>query len=201
MAKPARDEESNAIIYRGANVTELAALFGMERRDVQAKIYGIPQAGERNGVPIWRVKDVAPYLAKLNDADLVARVLRMNHADLPPMLKKEFWTGAIQREKYLAMTGHLWPTDQVIQFASTAFKTLRMQLALLQDNVEREAVFTDEQRAVLKRLVDGAMDESRVQLIDNFEALRPAEAPEEIPAEVARQIETEEDEDELWNVD
>jgi hypothetical protein len=200
MAKPARDEESNAIIYRGANVTELAALFGMERRDVQAKIYGIPQAGERNGVPIWRVRDVAPHLAKLNDADLVARVLRMNHADLPPMLKKEFWTGAIQREKYLAMTGHLWPTDQVIQFASTAFKTLRMQLALLQDNVEREAVFSEEQRAVLKRLVDGTMDEARARLVDDFEALRPAETAEEAAAKAAQQVETEDD-DELWNLD
>jgi len=178
MARPSRDDESSAVIYQGANVTELALLFGMERRDVQARIFGIPASGERNGVPVYRVRDVASSLAKL-PADVVARVCRMNHADLPPMLKKEFWTGEMQRLKVRQMQGQLWQTDQVIEHAATAFKTIRMQLALLQDNAERETAFTEEQRAILKRLVDDTMETTRTTLVDQFEALRPVPQPED----------------------
>ena len=179
MARPGRDEESNAMLFQGANVTELALLFGMERRDIQRKIYGVPPSGKRNAVDVWAIKDVAPHLVKPTE-DMVSRVLRMNHADLPGKLKSDYWAGEKTRLQVEQLKGRLWPVEMVVEYASAAFKDIRVALLLLADGVEREAAFSETQREILKRSIDGTLAEIQTRIDATFTMKRAEAEPDEM---------------------
>ncbi len=155
-------------------------MFGMERRDVTRKLHGLPATGlPRNGSQTWFVREAATRLARLPD-DVIARVCKMNHHDLPPTFKKEYWAGESLRLKVEKETGRLWDTSDVIEYAGGAFKDIRMALLLLLDGVERETTVTDAQRAVMQRLIDSALEDARQKLVDSFEAKRPPPEENEI---------------------
>ena len=44
------DDETNAMLFQGANITQIAKLFRMERRDVTPKIMDVSPCGERGGI-------------------------------------------------------------------------------------------------------------------------------------------------------
>lgn len=109
----APDADTEAMIFQGCNITQLAKLFRMERRDITPKIMDIPPVGERGGYPIYAVHEVAPYLVKpLYDVETYLR--RMNFKDLPKELSKEFWNGQRAKQEYDLRAGNLWPTEDVV---------------------------------------------------------------------------------------
>lgn len=163
----------NPIIH-GATITELAALFGMDRKDIRIRIGSIPPSGNRMQSDVWRVRDVAAKLVKLGDdhAEVVARVLAMNHTDLPKMLSKEYWYGQNQRLKYLREVGDLWDTAAIVTLAGDVFKTLRLSLMLASDAVERETGLTGRQREIIENLMHEALNDAREKLVVSLNALR-----------------------------
>jgi len=165
----ALDAESRQIIYQGATVPQLAAMFEMKSGEVLRKLASVAPVGNKDGKDIYRVREAASYLAKLPD-NVVAQVMRLNHMDLPPMLRKEFWTGQNARLKFEEAEGDLWPTAQVVEYVSDAFKQVRMALLLLSDTIERDTVITDDQRERLKTMVDAAMEDIRERLVGTFNA-------------------------------
>lgn len=165
----ALDAESRQIIYQGATVPQLAAMFEMKSGEVLRKLASVAPVGQKDGKDIYRVREAASYLAKLPD-NVVAQVMRLNHMDLPPMLRKEFWTGQNARLKFEEAEGDLWPTAQVVEYVSDAFKQVRMSLLLLSDTIERDTVITDDQRERLKVMVDAAMEDIRERLVSTFTA-------------------------------
>jgi hypothetical protein len=100
----------------------------------------------------------------------VRQVLRMKHTELPPALRREFWMAELNRQKVEERAANLWPTDKVVEKAGEAFKTLRLSLQLLADQVERNDVLTNKQRSVILNLVDMALLDMRDKLIDGFRA-------------------------------
>lgn len=164
----APDEETQAMIYEGLNLTQLAKLFRMERRDVSPKLRQIPQCGTRGGYAIYFVHEVAPHLVK-PIYDIETYIMRMHHNDLPKHVSKEFWNGLLARQKYQEEAGDLWRTDKVIETMSEVFKQLRMSFLLMGDAIERETEFTDYQRNRLRAMVDGALNEAAEGLIGKFE--------------------------------
>lgn len=163
----AADAVSEAVIFQGANITQIAKLFHMERRDVTPKIMDVPPCGTRGGYPIYYVHEVAPHLVK-PIYDIETYIKRMNHNDLPKYLSKEFWAGKLARQKYEEEAGDLWRTDKVIEVMGEAFKKLRMSLLLMGDAIERETAFTDRQRTLLQGMVDGALTDLADALVEQF---------------------------------
>src|SRR5580765_8866019 len=100
----------NELLVMGGTITDLSALFGMDRKEVRLRSGDIPPRAKRGNLDVWRVRDVAPRLVKMDDSmtDLVRRVLATHHTDLPKMLSKEFWYGQNQRLKYMQSVGELW---------------------------------------------------------------------------------------------
>jgi len=90
--------------------------------------------------------------------------------DLPPMLRKEFWTGQNARLKFEKDQGELWDTQTVVEYVSEAFKTIRMSLLLLSDGVERDTVLSDVQRDTIKNLIDSTLEDIRERLSNQFQA-------------------------------
>lgn len=162
------DVETEAMLFQGANITQLGKLFRMERRDITAKISGnVPPCGERGGYPIYFIHEVAPHIVK-PIYDIETYLKRMHHNDLPKHLSKEFWAGLRQRQEYLKAEGDLWETDKVIEVMADAFKTLRMTLLLASDTVEREMTLTHQQRDKLRVIFDGALNDLADSLVNRF---------------------------------
>jgi len=165
---------NNPIIVSGANVTELAALFRMDRKDIRKRLEGLPPTGKRENSDTWRIRDAAPKLIKFDESmtDLISQVLATHHTDLPKMLSKEFWYGQNQRLRYLRDVGDLWDTQAVVELASEVFKTLRLSLMLAADAVERETGLSVRQREIVENLMHEALNEAREKLVVNLDHLR-----------------------------
>lgn len=163
----ANDADTEAMLFQGANITQIAKLFRMDRRDVTPKILDVPQCGTRGGYPIYFIHEVAPHLVKPM-YDIETYLKRMHHNDLPKNLTKEFWAGLRARQQYELEAGDLWPTDKVVEVLGEAFKQLRMSLLLMGDSVEREMAFTEKQRDRLQAMIDGALTELADGLVTKF---------------------------------
>jgi Protein of unknown function (DUF1441) len=164
----------NPIFTRGATITDLSQLFGLDRTDIRKRIAGIAPLPGRSGIDMWRVRDVASRLVKFDDSmtDLIAKILATHHTDLPKMLSKEFWYGQNQRLKYLQAVGELWDTSAVVELASEVFKVLRLSLMLAQDTVERETGLTPKQREIIENLMHEALNDAREKLVVRLTDLR-----------------------------
>lgn len=163
----AADEGTNALLYEGATITQLVRIFGGDPADVKAKLHGLIPTRFRAGAPVYKLKDAAALLVPL-PPDVVERVLRMNHTDLPKMLSKEFWFAQNQKANYDERMGDLWRTTDVIELAGEAFKTLRLSLMLMADAVEREDTLSETQRQIITRLVDTTLRDMKEKLVDGF---------------------------------
>lgn len=162
------DENTEAMLFQGANITQLGKLFRMERRDITAKISGhVAPCGERGGYAIYFIHEVAPFVVKPM-YDVETYLKRMHHNDLPKHLSKEFWAGLRQRQEYLKAEGDLWDTDKVIETMGDVFKKLRMTLLLAGDTVERELTFTPEQREKLRTIIDGSLNDMADELVNAY---------------------------------
>ena len=176
---------SNPIIYEGATMTDLRYMFGLKHGEVRIKLASLKPCGERSGFPIYKIRDAARLLVPpADDAEQVARILRMAHTELPNTLRKEFWQAETSRQKFQREAGDLWATSEIVEFVGGAFKTLRLSLQLLADAVEREGTLTDTQRLTIQRLVDATLDDMRERMIHGFEnrrepAVGGSDAPEE----------------------
>lgn len=162
-----KDRNTKVMLYDGASVSQLAVLFGMDNRTVAGKIADCPSSGRRQGHPVYRIRDAAPYLC-VPHGDIEEHIKKMNHRDLPPMLLKEFWTGQQARQKFLESEGDLWRTDAVIDILAETFKTLRMSILLMRDQVERETELSERQRDVSLALTDGLLNDINESLIERF---------------------------------
>ncbi len=162
------DEESNAIIYQGATMAQICQIFGMDARDVKPKINGhVTPCGKRKGREIYSIKEVAAYLCP-PPYDIDEFVQRMSIADLPSILRKEFWAGLRSRQLYEKEAAELWPTSEVVDMVSALFKTIRMSLLLTRETVERETELTDRQRDIVLRVIDNALEDAHAKITSQF---------------------------------
>lgn len=162
------DDESRAMIYDGLNLSELGRLFHMDHRVLVEKLHGVPPSGKRGKANTWKVHEVAPYLVR-PIFDIEEYIKRMNHADLPKMLSKEFWAGQRAKQEYLLKAGDLWPTDEVVQCVGELLRLVKMQAQLAVDAVERQTELTDRQRNIIRNLMDGMLKDLREAVIEHFE--------------------------------
>lgn len=170
----ALDEESRAMIYEGLNLSELGRLFHMDHRVLVEKLHGVQPSGKRGKAETYLVHEVAPYLVK-PIFDIENYIKRMNHADLPKMLTKEFWAGQRSRQEYLLKAGDLWPTSDVVKNVGELMKLVAMNVKLTSDAVERQVELTNRQREIIKGLMDALLKDLRTQVIKTFGS-QPVEA-------------------------
>ena len=161
------DADSKAMIYGGLSVSNLAVLFGVDHKTLGGKIRDVAPCGTRAGFPIYKVKEVAPYLTRPK-GDMEEYIRRMNPRDIPPILQKEFWNGQNARLKYEEAEADVWPTEQVVEYFGSALQAIRMALLTMTDNIERESALTDVQRTTMKRIADSALEQMRVSLTEGF---------------------------------
>lgn len=157
------DKETQAMMFEGASLSQLAQLFGQDIRKIKAKMHGLAPVKTRAGHPIYSIKEAARYLVEPM-WPIEEYVKHMNHADLPMLLRKEYWAGMRSRQIYQIAQGDLWPTDKVIDHISEILKIISMSLKLTQDTVARETSLTNDQRRIIVQLMDRALGEAHAVL-------------------------------------
>lgn len=155
----AMDSETTVMLYEGASLSQLVALFKQDIRKIKGKIeqFGLKPVKVRSGHPIYSVREVAPYLVT-PPFPLEDWVKVMNHADVPKMVSKEFWAGMRSKQIYEEAAGDLWRTEKVIEHISEIFKLVSVQMKLVDDRVEREVKLTGRQREIIRALMDETLN-------------------------------------------
>lgn len=164
----ADDPETAAILYEGATIRQLAIMFKMDPKVVTTKVSILVPVGRRRGTATYAIPEAAARLVKPG-YDIERVIMNMNHSDLPPMLQNAFWSAQKTRASYEEMIGDLWKTSKVVRLISVLFNSVRMILLLLPDTIEREAGLSREQKAVVRRVVEGALIEGRKAIMKEFE--------------------------------
>jgi Protein of unknown function (DUF1441) len=197
QAASAMDAAGESMLYDGVNMAQMARLFGMNTDTVKQRIHGIAPAGVRRGVPIWRIRDIYPTMWKPTEKQVDDAMQRLNHADLPKALTKEYWAGRRSRQEYELKAGDLWPTIEVVQKVGELLKLVRMSALLMVDTVARQTELTDRQRAIIKESTDGMLLDLHEAIAKNFKTPEPKaeEAPVEPIDHAPHQDQTEEDDE------
>jgi hypothetical protein len=177
----ARDEVTSDLLSTGeATMAQLAQLFETDAKTLPKRLRGLRPAGVRNNTSTYKIREAAARIVKPGYA--IEYYLRtMNHSELPPLLTKEYWNGQRARQIYEENAGDLWRTSQVVEGFAEAFKTLRMSLLLVADGVDRELELSEAQRKIIKRMIDGAIDDLREKMIDRFKDYVASTAPLALP--------------------
>ena len=164
------DSEAISAIYEGMNRSQLKEMFGLPLDKINAACAKIPPCGERHGAPIWRVRDIAPYIVKVEipDEKIAEHIRKMSASDLPMMLRSEFWKGEKIRLEVLEKAGDLWPTAKVVENVGELLKLVKMTVQLSTDAIERQVELSDRQRAILKGQMDGMLSDLRKMVIEKF---------------------------------
>lgn len=163
-----------------ATMSQLAQLFETDAKTLPKRLRGLRPAGARHNTSTYKIREAASRLVRPGYA--IEQYLRtMNHSDLPPLLTKEYWNGQRARQIYEENAGDLWRTSQVVEGFAEAFKTLRMSLLLMGDAIERETALSEVQRKIVKRMIDGAIDDLREKMVTRFKDYVAATAPLALP--------------------
>lgn len=186
-AADALDQTSASILYEGANMSQLCILFKADDRVLKEKMHGINPVGKRTGVPIYAVHEVAARMGKLTVEQVDAAMKRLNHSDLPKLVSKEYWNGLRAKQAYELENGDLWRTTEVVHKVGEMVKTLKMELDLMSDGVEKQVELTSRQREIMLELIDGAKTSMLNALKEKF-------APK---VKKARPVVVEEEDDDL----
>ena len=192
------DADTEAILYGGANLSQLGKLFRMDHRQLVEKMHGIAPTGERSGHPTWFVHEVAPYLVK-PIYEIETYIKRMHHNDLPKHLTKEFWAGLRSKQEYEIKQGDLWPTERVVTAVGGFMKLVKMAVRLMADQVHRQVELTPRQRQIIVQQGDGLLEELYRSILESFKA-KPSnpDTLEMVESTIISDITpTEEDDDEL----
>lgn len=171
--RAALDKEGESILYEGANLSQLTLLFKCDIKTLKARTYGIKPVGMRKGVEVFDIAEIATRMGKLSEAQIDKAMARMNHDALPKQLTKEYWAGKRSKQEFMLREGDLWPTTKVVSEVGEMVKSLKMELDLLIDGIERSVEMTDKQREVAKSLVNGAKGNMLQRLREKFETKQP----------------------------
>lgn len=166
------------LVHSGARLWSINALaeeFGIDRRTVKKRLEGIPPAGETNGHPAWRLRDVA---IAVMGPQASAQLDGIDPDDLPPKDRLDHYRAEREKIKWETEQRLSIPAPEVEQVVATAFKALSQGLDTLPDVLENDcALGPDEVERVIE-VVDGLREGLYQQLLDVCGAMDENDARE-----------------------
>lgn len=163
------DTESRALIYQGASVNQLAAIFKpLKTEEVMRRLGDLEPVGVgRQNNPLYNVAEAAARIVRPQlTAEAVDRYMRTaNPASLPPVVSKHYWEGLRTRERYREEVDELWLTEDVARMLSEVFQAIRATLVLMPDAMRARGDMTEPQFRFVQRLVDDTIEDLSVRLV------------------------------------
>lgn len=173
------DPDSQAMIFEGASVSQLAKIFGMDNRTVGSKIIAIDPIGTRKTYPVYSIKDAAQVLLEptldLDQVEKIAAYVRkLNPTNMPKMLTKEFWAAMRQKQAWEEDAAELWRTDKVVEVFSELVKSIRDPLILAKDAVASQRELDDRTQQIIDGIIDGILEKLHDAVVEQFGKRAPA---------------------------
>lgn len=171
------DNATSAMIYDGVTKSQMVDLFKMDIRTVNRRlsVSDVVPSGKRNGYDIYHIRDVAPWLLPPK-MDIERYIQKMNPQDLPKMLTKEFWNGLKARQDYRLRENELWETVEVHTCLSEMVQVLVMSSRTIEDQVDRLAELSREQRKVLRDQITSLINSLREAAESHFKKRKEKKA-------------------------
>ena len=166
------DTAVHGLIYDGASINQIAAMFGMANTEVAGKLRSLAPAGVRSGYPIYAVKEAAEYLLKPR-VDIEKYIRKVGMKDLPTTLQKDLWTALNGQLKFEEAQGAVFRAERISLTLSEVFKTVRMRLLLAPDEAERQGVMSSETVAWFRGYIDDTMRSLKDDMIAAMKELVP----------------------------
>ena len=158
-------------------IAQIAQLFWTDAKTLPKRMKSVAPTGTRNGFKVYDIAEAAAMIVKPG-YEIEEFIRQMSPQELPPLLQKEFWNGQNARLKFEKDQGNLWPTDEIVGFVGELLNAIRMALLLVSDGVDREVGITDGQREIIRRIMDGAIEEMRNTVEDKFKEYHANRIPD-----------------------
>lgn len=154
-AAPEKVSIDIAEIYGGVSSNWLATMFGHDKNTIKKKLAkaNIEIVGRRNGGPLYRLADAAPYLVK-PQVDLVEYIKGLRPNDLPPMLNDAYWSAMLKRQKWEENAKDLWRSEDVLEVLGDLNFQVRNTVNLWVEEVDRVDALSQKQRDVITKRAD-----------------------------------------------
>ena len=127
------------------SINKLAEALGCTRDTVRQHISHIKPHAEKNGFPVYHLKDVL----KLVDAPGTE-----NPEELPPHKRKAWYEGELRRVDIEKKKGELIPAEDVRQVWAETLKAVMLTLDTLVDVVERDVGLKPDQIKCIQGIID-----------------------------------------------
>jgi hypothetical protein len=164
----------------GVTVSWLSQVFGMDPKTVKAKLADCPPLHRRKAGYVYHLPTACQFLVKpaLSPEQYMKN---MKPADLPSAFQDSFWSAALKRQKWEENAGDLWRSDRVRETLSDTFQTIKFQVQLWADTIDRQKGLSDEQRKLLLVLTDKLQEEIYKALVDQMAAKQTGPQLSELP--------------------
>jgi hypothetical protein len=166
------DAESRGLIFQGASVNQLAAIFKPVKSDeIMRRLGDLEPVGTgRQGNPIYGLAAAAARIVRpqITPEAIDAYMRTANHSHLPPMVSKHYWEGLRTRERYREEVDELWFTEDIVRLLSEVFQSVRATLVLLPDLMRARGDMAEPQFRFVQRVVDNAVEDLCARLVDGL---------------------------------
>lgn len=162
------EEPSFTSIFGGVSINQLRTIFRISDMEIKRRLGDLEPVGKgRQGNPVYDLAEAAAKIVRPQlTPEAIDRYMRtVNHANLPPLVSKNYWDGLRSRERYREQTDELWETEDVVRLLSSVFQTIRATLVLLPDTMRAREDMTEAQFRFVTRIVDDAIEDILARLI------------------------------------
>lgn len=131
----------------------LAEVFQMAPATVRTRLLACPKVGQNAGRDLYDFRTAVPYLVPPK-MDVEQYIRSLDAAKLPNHINKMFWEALSQRLKYMIAAGEAWGTEDVLSLLGQVAMTIKDRLQLWNEAMRERAKLSDEQMALLSRMID-----------------------------------------------
>lgn len=184
-------------MHQGVTVSWLAQVFGMDPKTVKQKLADCPPLHRRKAGYVYSLPLACRYL--IPPAISAEQYIKtMKPSDLPTAFQQSFWDAALKRQKWEENAGQLWRTERVREVLGQTFQTIKFTVQLWADTLERQTGLSQEQRALLTKMVDGLQEEIYKALVAQAANGRTSSQRGELNEMIGEPPEAVEADDEDW---
>lgn len=158
---------------KGVTIPWLAEAFDMPEATVRHRMRNCPvkttrKRGTHMQVKLYDLRVAAGYLVapRFTTKEYMAR-LKKN--ELPAQLQQAVWDALLKRQKWEENAGQLWRTDRIREVLGSTFQSMKFQMQLFIETMERQVEVTDAQREILRDSIDGLQRELYEKLVQNMQ--------------------------------
>lgn len=153
-------------VERGVSITWLAQVFRMDKNTVKKRIAQCDPIGKKLGYPVYSLRQTCAYLIQPK-VDIGQWIKNLRPNDLPPYLQAMYWDALLKRQKWEENAGDLWRTEIILDTFGELAMTIKSQVQLWVENVDRIHNLNEDVRKTITDQSDILLSEIHRILIDS----------------------------------